>query len=84
MLKIILVFIFGLIETFLYTMWCLSANRKELYKSTFLMTIYMAIYLGIIAYAIKDTETIALILSYALACGAGNYLEILYEIRKKK
>lgn len=83
MIKITLIFFFGLIETFLYTMWCLSANRKELNKSTILMTIYMIIYLGIISYAIKDKETLALIISYSLACGAGNYLEILWEKRKK-
>lgn len=83
MIKITLIFFFGLIETFLYTMWCLSANRKELNKSTILMTIYMIIYLGIISYAIKDKETLALIISYSLTCGAGNYLEILWEKRKK-
>jgi hypothetical protein len=42
----------------------------------------MVIYLSIIAYAIKDTETSSLLLSYALACGVGNYLEILWETWK--
>ncbi len=84
MIKILLIFIFGLFETFLYTMWCLSANRKEIVRSSVLMFVYMLIYLLILAYAIKDTEAIVLIVTYALSCGIGNYLEILWENRKKK
>jgi len=82
MIKFIIVFILGIVETFLYTMWCLSANRKEINKSSILMFIYMVLYLGIIAYAIKDTNTFSLIVVYALSCGLGNYLELLWELKK--
>lgn len=82
MIKAIIVFIAGVIETFIYTAWCLSANRKELNKSSILMFVYMAIYLGIISFAIKDSDTLLLIFVYALSCGVGNYLEILWEKRK--
>lgn len=83
MYKILLVFILGTIETFLYTAWCISANKKEIYKSSILMFIYMTIYLGIISFAIKDTNTILLILTYAVSCGLGNYLELLWELKRK-
>jgi uncharacterized protein YebE (UPF0316 family) len=81
MIKFILVFVLGTIETFLYTAWCLSANRKQVYRSSILMFIYMVLYLGLIAFAIKDTNTIGLIITYALSCGLGNYLELLWEKR---
>jgi hypothetical protein len=45
------------------------------------MFIYMVLYLGLIAFAIKDTNTIGLIITYALSCGLGNYLELLWEKR---
>jgi hypothetical protein len=79
MLKFLIVFILGTLETFLYTAWCLSANRKEIIKSSLLMFVYMSIYLGIISFAIKDTNTISLILTYATSCGLGNYLELCWE-----
>ncbi len=79
MIKFILVFIIGLIESFLYTMWNLSANRKEINKSSILMFVYMTVYLFLVAYAIKDSNTFPLLLIYAFSCGCGNYLEILYE-----
>jgi len=80
-IKFAIVFILGTIETFLYTAWCLSANRKEINKSSLLMFLYMCIYLGIIAFAIKDTNTIGVIITYAVSCGVGNYLELLWEKR---
>jgi len=81
MIKFILVFVLGTIETFLYTAWCLSANRKQIYRSSILMFVYMVLYLGLIAFALKDTNTIGLIITYALSCGVGNYLELLWEKR---
>ena len=79
MLKIIIVFLVGTIETFLYTAWAISATKKQKNKSSILMFIYMFLYLGIITFAIKDANTWALILTYALSCGLGNYLEIAWE-----
>jgi nucleoside permease NupC len=79
--KILLIFIVGVIETFIYTAWCLSANRKEINKSSILMFIYMTVYLVIISFALMDK---ILLLVYALSCGVGNYLELLWEKRYEK
>jgi uncharacterized protein YebE (UPF0316 family) len=79
MTKYLLIFIFGVIETFLFTWWSLSANKKQLYVSSFLMTIYMTTYLCIINTAFKDINSYLMIGSYALGCGLGNYFRILKE-----
>lgn len=79
MIKILIVFIIGTIETFIYTAWAISATKKEAIKSSTFMFIYMVLYLGIISFALKDTDTWILILTYALSCALGNYLEILWE-----
>jgi multidrug transporter EmrE-like cation transporter len=82
MIKIILIFLIGFIEQLLYTAYLLSVNKKQVKASTVLMVAYMAIYLFIISYAIKDGNTIPLLVAYALACGAGNYVIMLWENRK--
>jgi uncharacterized protein YebE (UPF0316 family) len=82
MIKIILIFLIGFIEQLLYTAYLLSVNKKQVITSTLLMMAYMTVYLFIIAYAIKDSNTIPLLISYALACGAGNYIIMLWEKRK--
>ena len=79
MVKVLLVFIIGFIEQLLYTAYLLSVNKKQVKASTVLMVAYMAIYLFIIAYAIKDANTIPLLVAYALACGLGNYVIMLWE-----
>jgi uncharacterized protein YebE (UPF0316 family) len=84
MLKIFLVFVAGTIETFIYTAWAISATKKEALKSSILMFIYMGLYLGIISFALKDTDTIVLIITYASSCALGNFLEILWEHRHDK
>lgn len=80
--KIFIVFIIGFIEQLLYTAYLLSVNKRQVKASTILMVAYMAIYLFIISYAIKDTNTILLLISYALACGSGNYVIMKWENRK--
>lgn len=82
MIKIFLVFIIGFLEQLLYTAYLLSVNKKQVKASTFLMVAYMAIYLFIISYAIKDVNTIPLLVAYALSCGLGNYCVMLWENRK--
>ena len=78
--KIILVFIGGLIETFLYAGYIISVQKRQVILSSILMLVYMSIYLTIIAYAIQDVNTVTLILVYALSCGCGNFL----RMRKEK
>jgi multidrug transporter EmrE-like cation transporter len=79
MIKIILVFLIGFIEQLLYTAYLLSVNKKQVNTSSILMISYMVIYLFIITYAIKDANTIPLLIAYAIACGMGNYLVMLWE-----
>ena len=83
MLKILLVFIVGFIEQLLYTSYLLSVTKKQVNASTILMVIYMSIYLFIISYAIKDGDTVPLLISYALSCGAGNWVIMKWENRDK-
>lgn len=83
MLKILLVFIVGFIEQLLYTAYLLSVNKKQVNASSILMFSYMVIYLFIITYAIKDANTIPLLIAYALACGSGNWVIMKWENRDK-
>jgi uncharacterized protein YebE (UPF0316 family) len=79
MLKVLLVFIIGFLEQLLYTAYLLSVNKKQVNASTVLMVSYMAIYLFIISYAIKDANTIPLLVAYAVACGLGNWCIMKWE-----
>ena len=83
MIKIILVFVFGVLESLLYTAYLIAVGKRNLYLSDVLSFIYMVVYLGVIAYAIKDTNTIILIITYALSSSLGNHIIIkrqkLYE-----
>jgi uncharacterized protein YebE (UPF0316 family) len=78
-IKLIIVFILGIIETWLYTGWCLKANQGKVWSSSVLMIIYMTMYLTIISWAIKDANTFTMIVVYALSCGVGNFLRITQE-----
>jgi len=79
--KVLLIFIFGTIETYLYTGWNLSANKKQVYLSTILMFVYMMIYLIILDAAFKDSNSILMIADYSLACALGNFLRVRQEIK---
>lgn len=83
MIKVILVFIIGLLEQLLYTKYIISVDKRQTIASTVYMITYMSIYLFIIDYAIKDSNTVPLLVAYALACGAGNYIAMKWEVRKK-
>lgn len=83
MIKILVVFILGLIEQMGYTIYLLAVDKRQAKKSSIVMFIYMLFYLGILAYAIKDSNTWILIITYASACSIGNYIIMKREIRKK-
>jgi uncharacterized protein YebE (UPF0316 family) len=84
MLKILLVFIVGLIEQVLYTMYLISVDKRQTNLSSILMFAYMCLYLFVIAYALKDSEAVTLLIAYAASCGLGNYLVMLWEKYKEK
>lgn len=82
--KFLLVFIIGIIETFLYAGYLISVELRQKFLSSVLMFIYMSIYLSIIAFAIKDVDSVSMIIVYAFSCGIGNYLRVNYEKNKKR
>jgi len=83
MLKFVIIFIAGTIETYLYTGWALSATQKKVWVSSILMFTYMMIYLKIVDWALKDANTTLMIFSYALSCALGNFLRVNQEKRKE-
>ncbi len=81
--KIIIIFFIGLIEQLLYTFYLLSLNRYLIEISSILMFLYILVYLGIINKIIKDKkDSLLMMLSYAVSCGAGNYLAMILHIIK--
>ena len=82
MYKILIIFIAGVIETFLFTWWNLSANKKQVYTSSILMFVYMAMYLMILNYAFKDVNSKLMIMSYVVGCTLGNYIRVRQENQK--
>ena len=79
MLKYLLIFIAGLIETFLYTGYIIAVQKRQRIISSILMFVYMSIYLTIVSYIIKDMNTTILLLVYAFSCGIGNCIRIIGE-----
>lgn len=83
-IKLLIIFFAGIIETILFTGWNLTANQKKAIVSSILMTTYMIIYLTIIDMAFKDSKAFLMISAYALACGIGNFLRVNHEKKKNK
>jgi uncharacterized protein YebE (UPF0316 family) len=81
--KYILVFIVGVIETALYTGFLLALAKKQKFLAPTLMTVYMFIYLDLIATCIKNADTYALLAVYAISCGLGVLLRMKIEERLK-
>jgi len=84
MLKIFMIFGVGLCEQCLYTAYLISVNKRQAVLSSILMLVYMSLYLFIVAYALKDTNAIGLLITYACACGVGNLITMKWENREKK
>jgi len=84
MLKILLVFIVGFLEQCLYTMYLISVTKRQVILSSIFMFIYMSLYLFIVAYALKDSNTVILLISYATACCFGNFITMTVENKRTK
>jgi len=84
MLKFFIIFFLGLVEQAGYTLYLLSVVKKQAYLSSILMFVYFSFYLFIIAYALKDTDSIGLLLTYAFATSIGNFIVMKYELKKEK
>ena len=72
--NIIIVFIVGLIEQLLYTLYIISVGKYLIVASSILMFSYMILYLLIISKVVKEKDGIILLITYALACGIGNFI----------
>jgi uncharacterized protein YebE (UPF0316 family) len=79
MLKILMIFGVGLCEQCLYTAYLISVNKRQTILSSILMFVYMTLYLFIVAYALKDTNAVILLITYAASCCLGNFLTLLWE-----
>lgn len=77
--KLLFIFVFGTIETYLYTGWALTANQKKKWVSSILMFSYMVIYLIILDAAFKDSNSYLMIIDYSLACALGNFIRVSHE-----
>lgn len=82
--KIAIIFGFGIVETFLFTWWNLSANKRQIYASSILMFVYMTMYLMILDTAFKDVHSKIMIIAYAIGCGIGNFIKLKHEKKKQK
>jgi hypothetical protein len=80
--KLLIIFFAGIIETYLFTGWTITANQKKVMVSSILMFIYMTAYLFILDIAFKDSNSKILLLVYAVSCGIGNYLRVRQERNK--
>lgn len=79
MTKIILIFILGFLEQLLFTSYLISVDKRQKLISSMLMFVYFLIYLLIIDWAIKDANTLLLLVVYALSAAIGNYTRMHFE-----
>ena len=81
-IKAVIIFLAGFLETLIYTAYLISIERRRIMLSTILMGFYMMAYLLIVAYAIKDTNSILLLVIYSLSCALGNFIVLNREKQK--
>lgn len=81
-IKAIVIFLAGFLETLVYTAYLISIDKRRIILSTTLMFFYMLAYLLIIAYAIKDTNSIILLVVYSVSCALGNLVVMNREKNK--
>jgi len=77
--KVLIIFIAGIIETYLFAGWTIAANKSKPILSSGLMLTYMVIYLFILDTAFKDVNSKLLIITYAIACAVGNFIRVKRE-----
>jgi len=80
--KLLIIFFAGILETYLFTGWTITANQKKAIISSILMFVYMTAYLFILDVAFKDSNSKMLLLTYAISCGIGNFIRVRQERNK--
>lgn len=86
---LILIFLFGAIETFIYAWYLLEINKRKAISSSLVLFFQMFLYLIVIDRIIKSANTFYLIGVYCVGCCIGNYLKVKLEgvkivVRKKQ
>jgi uncharacterized protein YebE (UPF0316 family) len=79
MIKLIFIFLIGLIETFVNVAFLISVNKKQVWISTILEFVYSIIYLFVVAYALRADDTFSILIAYAVGCSAGTYIRMKRE-----
>ena len=74
--KYIIIFVFGLLETLIYTGMLMAVESRQAVLAGFLMTSYMYVYLSILDKCFKDKRSIFMIAIYTISCGLGTWLKI--------
>jgi multidrug transporter EmrE-like cation transporter len=82
--KLFIIFFAGILETYLFTGWTITANQKKAIVSSILMFVYMTAYLFILDIAFKDSNSRILLLTYAISCGIGNFIRVRQEKKKNE
>ena len=83
-MKYLIIFIVGAVETYFSTNWALYAIERKAILSSLMMFIYLTIYLLVISWAVKDNDTILVLIVYAFSGAVGNYISIKADILCKK
>ena len=82
--KVLIIFIAGVIETYLFAGWTIAANKSKVVLSSILMFTYMITYLLILDVTFKDTNSKLMIMTYAVACAVGNFIRVKREKKNEK
>lgn len=84
MIKLFLIFLVGILETFINVAYLLAVNKKNIPLATFLEFVYSIVYLFIVAYALLQAQTVILLVSYASGCSIGTCLQMLRDKYSEK
>jgi len=82
--QLLIVLVAGLVETALYTAYLIKLGNKEKVQSSFLMALYIFVYLWLLTYVLKEPNNIILIGTYAIACALGNYIAMKIDDEYRK
>ena len=82
MKKILTIFLAGLFEQFGFTLYLLSVTHSLILVSSMLMFVYFLTYLLIVNYAVKDSNSVVLMVTYAAAASVGNWAAMTLHLIK--
>jgi hypothetical protein len=81
--KYVIVFLAGLAEQLLFTLYLLSVSRYMIEISTILMFVYFFTYLLLMKYCFNDDKnSFWMLFTYAISASVGNYIALILGIIK--